>query len=162
MALNNTEAIPFSKLSRKFLAAENAVGKENVRRRYVVFLQGESDAIESRTQLEYETLLSTFIKDLKQDLKIDAFFIIRVARFTEDERDLPILRAQEAISARGEGVILTRIAGSLLLQPEKYQSYERAHYNNEAFAVLGKTAGENAAAYDAGKPFFAGEEPYPI
>ena len=152
----------YALLTRKFLAAEKAIGKENVRRRYAVFLQGESDAIEGTSQADYEARLSRFIADLKQDIAIDAFFIIRVARFTEDERDFPILRAQEAVAARGDGVILTRIAGSLLLQPEKYQSYERAHYNNEAFAVLGKVAGENAVAYDAGLPFDAGKEPYQL
>ncbi len=151
----------YSLLCKKFHAAEAAActAGDTVARRFAVFLQGESDAIEGRCQKDYAALLTTFIQDLKEDLHLDAFFIIRVGRFTEDDRDFPILRAQEAVCASGTAVMLTRVVGRLMQDP-RYVSYERAHCNNEAFAIIGKNGGENAARYFAGLPFDPEEEPY--
>lgn len=145
----------------KFRKAEQAVtaSGQSIGRRFAVMLQGESDAIENRSQKDYAELLTAFANNLTADLKLDAFFVIRVGRFTEDERDFPILRAQEQVCAEGSAVMLTRIVGRLMQDPA-YVSYERAHCNNEAFAIIGKVGGTNAARYFAGQPIELEEEPY--
>ena len=151
----------YALLVQKFRAAENAVvaAGEPIGHRFAVLLQGESDAIESRSQQAYADLLTAFARDTSADLGLDAFFVIRVGRFTEDERDFPILRAQEQVCAQGNAVMLTRIVGKLMQDPA-YVSYERAHCNNEAFAMIGKVGGTNAARYLAGLPIELEEEPY--
>jgi len=148
-------------LLQKFRSAEQAVlaAGETVGRRFAVLLQGESDAIEGRSQQEYAHLLTAFVRDLTDDLQLDAFFVIRVGRFTEDERDFPILRAQEQVCAESTAVMLTRVVGRLMQDPA-YVSYERAHCNNEAFAVIGKVGGTNAARYFDGRPIELEDEPY--
>lgn len=150
---------PYDLVTKKFRAAEEKIGKENVAHRYAVFLQGESDALESTDEETYLRLLASFGKALKEDLGIERFFVIRVGRFANDERDFPILAAQEKLCAKDPFfVMLTRATGELL-QKDGFTFYE-GHYNNLAFSVLGEIAGRHAADFVDGKPVALEEEPY--
>lgn len=150
---------PYRLLTEKFRAAEEKIGKENIARRYAMFLQGESDALEGTREEEYARLLSAFGEALKADLGIEAFFVIRVGRFANDERDFPVLAAQEKLCRENPFfVMLTRATGELL-QKDGFTFYE-GHYNNLAFSVLGEIAGGRAAAFAAGEAFALEKEPY--
>lgn len=151
---------PYRLLTEKFLCAAQKIGEENAGRRFAVFLQGESDALESRTKEEYARLLRAFGESLKADLGLEKFFVIRVGRFAQDERDFPVLAAQEEVCAGGGYFcMLTRKTGELTQNP-RYMSYEPWHYNNEAFSLLGKICGENAAQIFEGKEIALENEPY--
>lgn len=150
----------YSVLADKFAAAVAAVGQKNLGKRYAVFLQGESDMFAGTGADEYARLLRTFGTDLRRDLGLDAFFVLRAARFANDERDFPVLIAQEKVCKEdGYFQMLYRSAGNLLKE-KRYLSYEPGHFNNAAFAKMGAISGRNAARYTAGKKFCAGYEPY--
>lgn len=118
------------------------------------------DALESRTKEEYARLLRAFGESLKADLGLEKFFVIRVGRFAQDERDFPVLAAQEEVcTGGGYFCMLTRKTGELTQNPQ-YMSYEPWHYNNEAFSLLGKICGENAAQIFEGKEIALENEPY--
>lgn len=150
---------PYRLVTEKFRAAVEKLGKENAAHKYAVFLQGESDALERTDEETYMNLLAAFGEDLKADIGIEKFFVIRVGRFAGDERDFPILAAQEKLCRENPFfVMLTRATGELL-QKDGFTFYE-GHYNNPAFCVLGEICGKHAADYLSGKGFTLEQEPY--
>ncbi len=152
----------FDALIDKCRGAIAAVGEENVGRVWFVWLQGESDALISLDQETYEARVCTFRDALVERLPIEAFTIIRVAKFADDERDIPILKAQEALCTKPGFVMLTRLTGIFTNDPDKWTNpFARAHYNNAAMTLLGETAGRNLGRYADGLPFELEHDPYP-
>jgi len=80
---------------------------------------------------------------LKADLGVDLFGIIRVGRFTNDDRDLEIISAQDEICREDENyVMLTDIATELNQQKEYMNPHVRGHYSAKGLEQLGSTAAE--------------------
>ena len=78
---------------------------------------------------------------------INLFGIIRVGRFTNDDRDLEIISAQDEICREDEDfVILTDIATELNQKDEYMNPNIKGHYNAKGLELLG-----NAAAKTLGK-----------
>ncbi len=139
------------------VAADDTVGRV-----WLVWLQGESDACASVQTVDYMAMLRAFREAVAAELPLCGFGIIRVGKFAEDERDLAIIRAQEALCRTPAFVMLTRITGVCTQDPARWiNPFERAHYNNAAMALIGQTAGRNLALHAKGLPFVLEDEPYP-
>lgn len=138
------EAPIYDVLIRK---ARGAIQKVNPERTFFVWLQGESDAIASVAKNDYKADLHVLCDALKADLGINLFGIIRVGRFTNDDRDLEIISAQDEICREDEDfVMLTDIATELNQKDEYMNPNIKGHYNAKGLELLG-----NAAAKTLGK-----------
>lgn len=113
---------------------------------YFVWLQGESDAIAGNSKDYYKKKLAILGAALVQDLGVDRFGIIRVGRFTEDERDLEIISAQDEICAEAPFfLMLTRASTELNKDPEMMNPNVKGHYSAKGLETLGTLAGEALA-----------------
>ena len=127
-------------LVKKSCDAINKVKPANV---YFVWLQGESDAIESTSKNQYKQHLTTLCNALKKDVGINKFGIIRVGRFTNDQRDLEIITAQDEICKENKDfVMLTDIATDLNQQSEYMNPLAKGHFNAKGLELLGESAAQ--------------------
>lgn len=134
---------------------EKAKTAGTVDRIYYIWLQGESDAIERTGKTEYMRLLTQYKNDLKKDIGIQIFGIIKVGYFCatvrwltdrtkEDAKacDEAIMQAQEAlVEEDSDFVLLTGICKTLSLDPQNINPFADGHYNNAAMTVIGTEAG---------------------
>lgn len=104
---------------------------------YFIWLQGESDAIEGTSRAEYEHRLCALRAHLVRDLEIDAFTINRVGKFVQDERDLAIICAQEALCRSDDFALLTRMTGALTQDEAYLNPHAAGHFNNAGMERLG-------------------------
>jgi hypothetical protein len=129
------EAPIYDVLIRK---ARGAIQKVNPERIFFVWLQGESDAIASVAKDGYKADLHVLCDALKADLGIDLFGIIRVGRFTNDDRDIEIISAQDEICREDEDfVMLTDIATKLNQKNEYMNPHIKGHYSAKGLELLG-------------------------
>ena len=133
----------------KSLAAITSVkSKEDVNCIYFIWLQGESDAIYGNSKDYYKEKIIELNEALKKDVGIKKFGIIRVGRFTNDERDLEIISAQDEICIENNDfIMLTDIATKLNEQSEYMNPYVRGHYSAKGLEKLGFEAGKTLASY---------------
>jgi hypothetical protein len=132
------EAPIYDVLIRK---ARGAIQKVNPERIFFVWLQGESDAIASVAKDGYKADLHVLCDALKADLGIDLFGIIRVGRFTNDDRDIEIISAQDEICREDEDfAMLTDIATELNQQNEYMNPHVKGHYSAKGLELLGSAA----------------------
>lgn len=119
----------------------DAIKKVKPERIFFVWLQGESDAIFGTKKEEYKQSLCILKDALKSDVGIDKFGIIRVGRFTGDERDDEIICAQDEICCDDyDFLMLTDIATKLNEQKEYMNEQYSGHYNAKGLELLGKEA----------------------
>ncbi len=141
-------------LKKSKKAIEKVSESFEIGKRYVVWLQGESDAKYSTSEQTYKNALQALESSLKEELGIDRFTIIKVGRFAEDERDIAIAQAQESICEENENfVMLTRITNELLDDERYVNPNVHGHYSSEGLELLGKTAGENLGRFANGEEF---------
>ena len=122
--------------------ARGAIQKVNPERIFFVWLQGESDAVASVMKNDYKAALHVLCDALKADLGIDLFGIIRVGRFTNDDRDLEIISAQDEICEDEDFVMLTDIATELNQKDEYMNPNIKGHYSAKGLELLGSVAAE--------------------
>jgi hypothetical protein len=121
----------------------SAIKKVNPTNVYFVWLQGESDAIESTSKNQYKQHLTTLCNALKKDVGIKKFGIIRVGKFTNDQRDLEIISAQDEICKENKDfVMLTDIATDLNQQSQYMNPSARGHFNAKGLELLGESAAQ--------------------
>lgn len=135
-------------LTRKAVAAEKKSG--NIDKKYLVWLQGESDALAGTSPEIYAEELIELKNDLKRDLGIDKFMIIEVgyfaANYGKKKYDEAIMRAQEKVCREDpDFLLLTDISKRLSLKERWLNSEAAGHYNNAAMKIIGKAAGKAAA-----------------
>ncbi len=132
---------------------------EEVDKVYLVWLQGESDAIIGTSENEYLSRLCELKNCLKRDVPIDKFGLIRVGHFisvlnwnlgiTQEEkiaREEAIMRAQErAVEEDSDFVMLTRVCKELSLNPSYLNDVDPGHFNNAAMKIIGEEAGRALA-----------------
>ena len=119
---------------------------------YVVWLQGESDAIYALSKDAYKEKLSCLADELFEKVGIGKFGIIRVGRFTLDERDDEIIKAQDEICREDERfLMLTEIATELNQKPEFMHPSIFGHYSAKGLQRLGEAAAETLAKYSTDK-----------
>ena len=115
---------------------------------YLVWLQGESDAIESTGKDEYTDRIGRIARDLKAEIGLTKFCIIRVGRFTNDERDDAIIEAQDEICASDPFfLMLTDEATELNGIPKYMNPGVPGHFSAEGLRKLGADAAVRLSEY---------------
>ncbi len=134
----------YEALITKARSAVRFIEKEyTVRKVFFVWLQGESDAIEGNGKEYYKQKLCELNESLRRDLSINRFCIIRVGRFTNDERDDEIINAQSEICRENSDfLMLTEEAVELNKISEFMNPYVGGHYSARGLERLGRLSGE--------------------
>lgn len=113
---------------------------------YLVWLQGESDAIEAKSREVYLSQIKQMAEELKEDIDLTRFCIIRVGRFTNDERDDKIIEAQDTVCKTDPFfLMLTDEATELNKTPEYMNPYAAGHFSALGLKKLGEDAAETLA-----------------
>ena len=108
-----------------------------------MWLQGESDAIISKPRDKYIEELSQVNAGFKAEFGLEKIGIIRVGRFTCDQRDLEIMAAQDEICKNDpDFLMLTDIAADLYNDPESMNPFVGGHFSAFGLEKLGKAAGK--------------------
>ena len=134
----------YAQLKRKALAAvrKAAEGVDKPGRISFVWLQGESDAIFDTSAAAYKAALSELNRALRRDVGVNTFGVIRVGRFTNDDRDLVIMAAQDELCREDpDFVMLTDMAASMGTDPENMNPYVGGHFSATGLERLGSAAG---------------------
>lgn len=120
---------------------------------YFVWLQGESDALAGNTTEYYKTQLTTLCNNLKTQIGINKFGMIRVGRFAETiaseenkeaarAKDEAIIAAQDQIcSENSDFVMLTTSAADMMAVAEYMNPNVAGHYSAKGLEKLGAEAG---------------------
>ena len=140
---------------------EKAKEQGEIEHIYYVWLQGESDAIIHTGEEEYLQRLVEYKNQLKAQLGIEKFGIIRVGYYlancswnlnpndTEEDKiayNEGIIRAQErAAEQDSDFIMLTRVCADLSRKQEYINPQAEGHYNNAAMEIIGKAAAETLA-----------------
>ena len=144
----------YDAIVKKTMAAIDKVRKENIGGIYCVWLQGESDALKGTEKSAYKSALITLKDNLKRDIGIERFGIIKVGAFAMDKRDQEIFSAQEEACAEDKDfIMLTRITEKLVYDQKFLNSDAFGHYGSYGQEVLGRSAGKNLARAVNGKEF---------
>ena len=144
---------------KKWLGAiEKAKSLGEIGHIYYVWLQGESDALIQTTETEYLQKLIAYKNELKAEIGIEKFGIIKVGYFarvaswiagSEEEKtawDEAIMSAQErAVKEDKDFVMLTRLCTELSQKTENINPKAVGHYNNAAMTLIGTEAGKALA-----------------
>ncbi|MBE7090670.1 MAG: sialate O-acetylesterase [Clostridiales bacterium] len=137
----------FSALMKK---AKAAIDKAHPKHVYLVWLQGESDAIAGVKEQEYYEKLILLKNQLKEDLGLEKFGVIRVGVFTMNSADEEIMRAQShACQTDSDLIMLTEIAKELFNSPRYMNPFAHGHYSAEGMEILGTLSGSTFGAYAA-------------
>ena len=137
---------------RKALGAiEKAKENYDINRIFFVWLQGESDAIESTSKRDYKDRLAMLNQALKKDLGIERFGVIGVGIFTKDSRDDEIIAAQtEVCRENGDFLMLTEAAKSFFDIEEYMNPYAHGHFSAKGLEALGDISGDALGKYAYG------------
>ena len=131
---------------------------------FLVYLQGESDAYKRTEKEDYKKLLINFKNDLKSEINLEKFGIIKVGYFASQvsmtkengkeaniELDERIMKAQEeVVSEDKDFLMLTRICTELSLDKKYMNPNAEGHYNNRAMKIIGKSAAKALVAFANG------------
>ena len=151
----------------KTLGAIRKIGKENLCRIFVVWLQGESDMLVGMSKKDYINRLIALRDGLSEELGIDTFGIIRVGSFssvvswwkgdpeTRKANDKAIQDAQDTLCKEYPGfLMLTTITDKLIFGDSKYRNpHAEAHYSSLGQEMIGSLAGKHFGAYAIGEEF---------
>lgn len=132
---------------------------------YLIWLQGESDAIIGTTQKEYEEMIIDLKNAIKSYCNIEKFCIIQIGYFcriapwlefsTNGQgifRDEEIMNAQTAVTEKdSDFIMLTDICKNISLDSEYINPFMAGHYNNKGMSLIGRTAGKQLAMYRKGE-----------
>ena len=103
-------------------AIEKVLENYQIGKRYLVWLQGESNQIYGTSAQAYKSLLTEIKEGFKIELAIDKFCIIKVGNFTENEKGEEIIRAQEEICREDKDFyMLTEVVEELFKEELKFQ-----------------------------------------
>lgn len=115
---------------------------------FFIWLQGESDAIAGNSKEYYKEKMTILSEALQADVGIEKFGIIRVGCFTNDQRDLEIIAAQDEICRENaDFLMLTDIATQLNTQPQYMNPEVKGHYSAAGLKKLGAEAATALARY---------------
>lgn len=129
-------------------AIKKIKSQTNADRIFFVWLQGESDAISGNSKAYYKEKIAEINQALKREIGIQKFGIIRVGRFTEDERDFEIISAQDEICIENSDfLMLTNIATELNMQKEYMNPFVDGHYSAKGLEKLGLEAGKSLGTF---------------
>ena len=108
---------------------------------YLIWLQGESDAIASKDTQTYVKQIKILAHALYNDIGLTGFGIIRVGRFTNDHRDDAIIEAQSRVCKEDSlFLMLTEEAAEMSKIPKYMNPYVGGHFSAEGLVKLGHDA----------------------
>ena len=136
-------------LEKAKAAISKAKAEFPVRHIFFVWLQGESDAIISRSKAEYKENLSKLGKFLRDELSVEKFGIIRVGKFTRDERDFEIISAQDEICLEDDFFLMLTDAASKFCEEcgEMMNPLVAGHYSAAGLETLGSLSGDTLGKF---------------
>lgn len=115
---------------------------------FFIWLQGESDAIAGNSKEYYKEKLMILSDALQADVGIEKFGVIRVGRFTNDQRDLEIIAAQDEICRENADFLMLTENATRLNTQQRYMNPEvKGHYSAEGLVKLGADAATAFARY---------------
>ena len=115
---------------------------------YLVWLQGESDAIIAKDKQTYKEQIKKAAHALADDIGLTKFGMIRVGRFTNDERDDEIIKAQDEVCVEDDlFLMLTDEATKLNEMPEYMNPYVGGHFGALGLTKLGHDAALTLSVY---------------
>ena len=113
---------------------------------YLIWLQGESDAIIGKDADTYIRQIKAIAHALQNDVGLQRFCIIRVGRFTNDLRDDAIIEAQSRVCKEdGFFLMLTEEAAEMNGVPEYMNPFVGGHFSALGLQKLGRDAAETLA-----------------
>lgn len=162
-AKGNSSIIEWQKGTERFDAMIRKIkagikkAKENfsINKTFIVWLQGESDALKATSKNDYVNMLVNLKNEIRKEIEFSKFTIIRQGYFAEfapwierpvlekRKSDKEIMNAFDvAIKTDSDFFMLTKICAKLskkkkYLNPKEYGP----HYNNLAMEIIGKKAG---------------------
>ena len=155
------DADRFKAFKEKVLAAVAKVGEENIRNVFVVWLQGESDAIAGLSEKEYLDELIKFKNVVKTLIRINKFALISPGYFAcyapwvdkplaekraSDERIISAYRRAPQID--DDFILLTDVCVKLSEQQRYLNPLEYGpHYNNAGMEIIGTVAAKAIKKY---------------
>lgn len=156
--------IAIEKIQKSIDAIQTRLNRP-IRRKHLVWLQGESDGAGTSVGTKcatYKTRFLQFWSAIKEACDFEACLMIRVGKFREgySYNCIPILEAQEQLANENEDIIMiTRITGYLEYpeqNPENptlqhaFQGYPTGnhdHYTWTGYKLVGETAGSRVGEY---------------
>lgn len=135
----------YEMMSKKIKRAIELSNPEHI---YLVWLQGESDALAGRSKDEYKKYLIAFCNAVKEDFGVEKFGVVLVGQFTNDERDFEIINAQKEVCAENDDfLMLTTITEEIVHDPEYLHTIVPGHYNTKGQELIGTLAGTALGRY---------------
>lgn len=124
-----------------------------IRHRYIVWLQGEAEAIYYVDGNTYISNTKDIEQYFKKHCKIEEFLLIRIGKYYGTEYRSrtranlfdEIIRAQTELTVEDSDFVLVSAKAATL--PQSYYNEEGIHLNQKALNLIGKEAGENSAYY---------------
>lgn len=156
--------IALEKIQKSIDAIQTRLNRP-IRRKHLVWLQGESDGVGTSVGTKcatYKTRFLQFWTAIKEACGFEACLMIRVGKFREgySYNCIPIIEAQEQLANENEDIIMiTRITGYLQYReqnPENptlqhaFQGYPTGnhdHYTWTGYKLVGETAGSRVGEY---------------
>lgn len=146
-------------------AIQKAAEDYEIDKVYLIWLQGESDAIIGTTQKEYEEMITDFKNTVKCDLNIEKFCIIQIGYFCRIApwldfsrngqgvfRDEEIMSAQISVTEKDDDfIMLTDICKTISMDPQYINPFMGGHYNNKGMSLIGRIAGKQLAIHEKGE-----------
>jgi hypothetical protein len=119
-----------------------------IRNRYLIWLQGESNQIYKTSRQAYKSLLMEIKDGFKKELSIDKFAIIKVGNYTGDEYGKEIQLAQEDICKEdNDFYMLTEVIDDLFLESRYINPEALGHLSSDGLEKLGEIAGTNLGRF---------------
>ena len=113
---------------------------------YLIWLQGESDAIIGKDTDTYIRQIRELSRSLIKDAGLSRFCIIRVGRFTNDKRDDAIIEAQSRVCKSDNSfLMLTEEATEMNNIPEYMNPFVGGHFSAAGLTKLGRDAAKALA-----------------
>ena len=156
--------IALEKIQKSIDAIQTRLNRP-IRRKHLVWLQGESDGAGTSVGTKcatYKTRFLQFWTAIKEACGFEACLMIRVGKFREgySYNCIPIIEAQEQLANENEDIIMiTRVTGYLQYReqnPENptlqhaFQGYPTGnhdHYTWTGYKLVGETAGSRVGEY---------------
>lgn len=162
VAKGNTTVSEWQKGTERFEVATDKIKKGlrkvtekyEINKIFVIWLQGESDALNYTGTIKYSELLTAFKNDLKKEVPFAKFCIIQQGYFAayaewdkkpfrEKKRsDKEIMKAFDIAEKQdGDFVVLTRVCKKLSIKKKYLNPAEHGpHYNNAGMKIIGRKA----------------------
>lgn len=138
----------YQEIVRKYEIAMNTLQKKKlkVRKQYLVFLQGESDALEGFTDEQYTKNIKDMFKKVRKQTDIKKCLMIRIGSYLPDKTLFnDIIKAQTNLCKTDSRFVLISTKAASL--SKKYYCGDGLHLNQRGLNTIGKEAGKYAGIY---------------